>query len=114
MGTALNGPGRQFRSVVEMSQWAPSADEARSVDQTNQSDTFISYYTWGAAIGLALALDLRIRSGGTVSLDDYIRRLWVVHGKPGGAPVGYVARPYTMQDARDRLAEAWLGSKVRR
>jgi predicted metalloprotease with PDZ domain len=105
IGSALNGPGRQFRSVVEMSQWAPFADAARSVDETNQSYTFISYYTWGAAIGLALDLELRIRSNGTVSLDDYMRRLWVVHGKPGGTPIGYVANPYTMQDARDRLAE---------
>jgi predicted metalloprotease with PDZ domain len=105
IGTALNGPGRRFRSVVEMSRWAPFADAARSVDQTNESYTFISYYTWGAAIGLALDLELRIRSNGKVSLDDYMRRMWVVHGKLGGTPVGDVASPYTMQDARDRLAE---------
>jgi predicted metalloprotease with PDZ domain len=105
IGTALNGPGRRFRSVVEMSRWAPFADAARSVDETNRAITFVSYYTWGAAIGLALDVELRARSNGTVTLDDYMRRMWVVHGKPGGAPVGYVANPYTMQDARDRLAE---------
>jgi predicted metalloprotease with PDZ domain len=88
-----------------MSQWAPFADAARSVDQTNESNTFISYYTYGAALALALDLELRARSNGKVSLDDYMRRLWVVHGKPGGTPVGYVANPYTLQDARDRLAE---------
>ena len=100
-----NGPGRQFRSPVEMSRWAPFADAARSVDQTNQSNTFISYYTYGAAVALALDLTLRDRSNGKVTLDDYMRRMWTVHGKPGGAPVGHVARPYTIEDARDRLAE---------
>ncbi|CAN5534963.1 M61 family metallopeptidase [soil metagenome] len=105
IATVTNGTGRQFRSPLEMSQWAPFADAARSVDQTNQSYTFISYYTWGAAIALALDLELRSRSNGKVSLDDYMRRMWVVHGKPGGAPVGYVANPYSTGDARDRLAE---------
>jgi predicted metalloprotease with PDZ domain len=105
-GAVVNGPGRQFRSAVEMSRWAPFADAARSVDQTNQSYTFISYYTWGAALGLALDLELRIRSNGKVSLDEYMRRLWTVHGKPGGSRVGYVDNPYTMEDARARLAEA--------
>ncbi len=105
IATVTNGTGRQFRSPLEMSRWAPFADAARSVDQTNQSYTFISYYTWGAAIALALDLELRSRSNGKVSLDDYMRRMWVVHGKPGGAPVGYVANPYSTGDARDRLAE---------
>lgn len=108
-GTAasvVNGPGRRFRSPVEMSRWAPYADAARSVDQTNQSLTFISYYTWGAALGLALDLELRGRSNGKISLDDFMRRMWTVHGKPGGDPVGYVANPYTVADARERLAEA--------
>jgi predicted metalloprotease with PDZ domain len=40
-----------------------------------------------------------------VTLDDYMRALWRVHGKPGGPQPGLVAKPYTMKDARDRLAE---------
>jgi predicted metalloprotease with PDZ domain len=101
----LLGPGRQFRSAVEMSQLAPFTDAARSVDRTNFSTTFISYYTHGAAIALALDLSLRDRSNGKISLDDYMRAMWRVHGKPGGPEAGLVAKPYTLRDARDRLAE---------
>jgi predicted metalloprotease with PDZ domain len=103
--TVVNGPGRQFHSAIEMSHMAPFTDAARSVDKTNFSNTFISYYTYGAAIALALDLSLRDRTGGKVTLDDYMRAMWRVHGKPGGPQPGLVARPYTLQDARDRLAE---------
>jgi predicted metalloprotease with PDZ domain len=34
-----------------------------------------------------------------------MRAMWRVHGKPGGSQPGLVARPYTLKDARDRLAE---------
>jgi predicted metalloprotease with PDZ domain len=102
----INGAGRQFRSPVEMSEWAAFSDAARSVDETNQSYTFISYYTYGAAVALALDLGLRDRSNGEITLDDYMRALWRVHGKPGSPQPGLVAKPYTMKDARDRLAEA--------
>jgi predicted metalloprotease with PDZ domain len=101
----ITGAGRQFRSAVAMSQMAPFTDAARSVDKTNFSTTFISYYTYGAAVALALDLSLRDRSNGTISLDDYMRAMWRVHGKPGGPQPGLVARPYTLKDARDRLAE---------
>jgi predicted metalloprotease with PDZ domain len=101
----INGPGRQFRSAVAMSQMAPFTDAARSVDRSNFSTTFISYYTYGAAIALALDLSLRDRSDGKITLDDYMRAMWVTHGKPGGPQPGLVARPYTLKDARDRLAD---------
>ena len=97
-------PGRQYRSAVEMSRQAPFVDAARSVDRTNGRNTFISYYTWGSAIGLALDLSLRARTDGRVTLDDYMQAMWETHGKPGGEP-GYVDVPYTVGDARDRLAE---------
>ena len=106
--SALNvaaSPGHRFRSLVEMSQMAPFSDAARSVDPTNFSYAFINYYPYGAAIALALDLDLRQRSKGRLSLDDYMRAMWKVHGKPGGPQAGLVAKPYTLQDARDRLAE---------
>jgi predicted metalloprotease with PDZ domain len=101
----INGPGRQFRSAVAMSQMAPFTDAARAVDRTNFSTTFISYYTYGSAVALALDLSLRDRSNGKLSLDDYMRAMWRVHGKPGGSEAGLVAKPYTLKDARDRLAE---------
>jgi predicted metalloprotease with PDZ domain len=104
LGVATH-PARQFRSAVQMSQFAPFSDAARSVDETNTSYSFISYYTYGSALALAMDLELRGRSNGKLSLDDYMRAMWKVHGKPGGAQPGFVAKPYTQDDARDRLAE---------
>jgi predicted metalloprotease with PDZ domain len=104
LGVATN-PAREFRSPVQMSQHAPFSDAARSVDQNNFSYSFISYYTYGSALALALDMELRGRSNGKVSLDDYMRAMWRVHGKPGGSQPGLVAKPYTLDDARDRLAE---------
>ena len=98
-------PALQLRSAVEMSRMAPFTDAARAVDPTNFSYAFISYYQFGEALALALDLGLRGWSGGRVTLDDYMRAMWRVHGKPGGAAPGLVASPYTLQDARDRLAE---------
>ncbi|HEV3485996.1 MAG TPA: PDZ domain-containing protein [Vicinamibacterales bacterium] len=105
INAVVHHPGRQFRSAVEMSRMAPFTDAARSVDRTNFSTTFISYYTYGNAIALALDLTLRDRSNGGTTLDDYMRALWQVHGKPAPATPGFVARPYTLADARERLAE---------
>ena len=97
-----------------MSQLAPFSDAARSVDPTNFSYSFTNYYPYGSAIALALDLELAQRSKGRLSLDDYMRAMWRVHGKPAGAQPGLVAKPYTLQDARDRLAEIVGRSSVRR
>jgi predicted metalloprotease with PDZ domain len=105
LDAVVNGPGRRFRSAVESSRMAPFVDAARSVDRTNFSNTFISYYTFGAAIGLGLDLSLRDRSDSRVTLDDFMRALWRKHGKAGGPAPGLVGSPYTMQDLRDTLAE---------
>jgi predicted metalloprotease with PDZ domain len=104
LGVAAS-PAYQFRSAVEMSQMAPFSDAARSNDPTNFSYAFINYYPFGSALALALDLSLRDRSSGRISLDDYMRALWRVHGKPAGPHVGFVANPYTLKDARDRLAD---------
>jgi predicted metalloprotease with PDZ domain len=101
----VNAPGRRVRSAVDASRMAPFVDAARSVDRTNFSNTSISYYTFGAAIGLGLDLTLRDRSDGRVTLDDYMRALWRAYGRPGGPAPGLVARPYTLADLRDRLAD---------
>ncbi len=103
--TVINSPARQFRSAVEMSQMAAFSDAAVAIDQTNLSTTFISYYTFGAALAVALDLSLRDRSDGKTTLDDYMRAMWIAHGKPGGPSPAIVARPYTLKDARERLAE---------
>ena len=81
-----SSPAHRFRSAVEMSQLAPFTDAARSNDPTNYGYTFINYYPYGSALALALDLSLRERSGGKITLDDYMRALWRVHGKPAAAP----------------------------
>ena len=103
--SVINGAGRQFRSPVEMSHHAPFTDAARAVDPTNFGITFISYYTYGGAVALGLDLTLRDRTDGKVTLDDFMRAMWRVHGKPGGPQPGLVAKPYSLTDLRDRLAE---------
>lgn len=101
----LLSPGRAFRSPEEMSRMAPFADGGRPIDRTNWSDTYISYYPYGGAMALALDLSLRQRSGGTLTLDDFMRAMWREHGKPAAPSPGVVARPYTIDDAEKRLAE---------
>jgi len=102
--TVTMNPGRQIRTAEEMSQMAPFVDAAAAVDRTNVDNTFISYYTWGEAIALGLDLTLRERSGGTVTLDDFMRSMWETFGKPGGHAPGYVDHPYTIADAKAVLA----------
>jgi predicted metalloprotease with PDZ domain len=102
---AVQDPGRLVRSAEEMSRMAAFIDGGRPNDRTNWSNTVISYYPFGGAIALALDLTLRDRSDGTMTLDDYMRAMWRVHGKPGGSREGYVDHPYTMADAEARLAE---------
>jgi predicted metalloprotease with PDZ domain len=104
INTVTLSPGRQLRSVVEMSQLAPFNDAAVTIDRTYWPNTFISYYTWGAALGLGLDLTLRDRSNGKVTLDDYMRALWVEFGRPGQKEPGMVATPYTMADLKNTLA----------
>jgi predicted metalloprotease with PDZ domain len=101
----VNESGRQFRSAVEMSRMAAFVDAARSVDRPNFGTTFISYYTYGAAVALGLDLSLRDKTGGKVTLDDFMRAMWYAHGKPGGPEAGLVAKPYSLNDVRDHLAE---------
>ena len=103
--TAINAPGRQWRSAVESSRMAPFWDAATSADPTNLDNTFVSYYTWGAAIAAGLDLALRDRSDGRITLDDYMRALWVTFGKPAAGAIGSIARPYTMADLTATLGK---------
>src|SRR6185503_11475099 len=100
----INAAGRAVRSPVQMSEYAPFADGAGTfVDPTDANRTFLSYYTYGAGIALALDLSLREMSGGRQSLDDYMKLLWRLHGKPGGPAPGLVSKPYAVKDLRDHL-----------
>jgi predicted metalloprotease with PDZ domain len=91
----VNGPGRLYGSPQEMSLRAPFVDAAAALDPVN-SNIFTSYYPYGAVIGLALDLQLRGREK-PVSLDDFMKRIWRVHGVP--------EKPYKSADARAALAQ---------
>ncbi len=77
--TVSNARGRRFFSPVEMSRQAPLVDAATAVDPNNRNNSFLSYYTWGSGIGMALDLTLRMRGRG-VTLDDVMREMWRSHG----------------------------------
>jgi predicted metalloprotease with PDZ domain len=93
------GAGRLVHSAEEVSR--------RAVDEEpngRQPTGVVSYYSLGAAIALALDLSLRSRPGTRLSLDDFMREMWVRFGSPGGSRPGYVDRPYTMADVEATLA----------
>jgi predicted metalloprotease with PDZ domain len=97
VNAVTNAPGRRFYGPIEMSQQAPFTDAASvSIDPQNRANIFISYYTYGA--GIALAIDLSLRARGGHTLDDFMRTMWKNHGKP--------EIPYTLDDARRALAAA--------
>jgi predicted metalloprotease with PDZ domain len=102
VSTVVNAPGRNYFSPVEMSMQAPFVDAATSVDPQNRANTFISYYTWGAGLGLALDLGIRRRYPGR-TLDDFMRALWAKYGvhEHDHTPL----RPYTNDDLRITLGE---------
>jgi len=91
-----NSPGRNYHNPIEMSYQAPFVDAARSVDPTNRENTFISYYTYGSVLGLALDLSLR-NEANNLNLDEFMRLVWDKYGKD--------EIPYTVRDIRDALSE---------
>jgi predicted metalloprotease with PDZ domain len=105
VGGVSNAPGALFGSAVDMSRLAPFVDGSTDPAPTYWENTFVSYYSFGDVIALGLDLTLRARSDSRVTLDDFMRAMWRVHGKPGGAAPGLVGRPYTLADVRARLGE---------
>jgi len=89
INAVTNSPGRRLFGPIQMSEQAVFQDAGVSIDQQNTANNFISYYTYGA--GIAIALDLSLRTRGK-SLDDFMRQMWLRHGKPEIA--------YTLADAR--------------
>ena len=92
----VNSPGRQYFGPVGMSYQAPFVDAATSVDEVNRENTFISYYSYGNILGLALDLLLR-ELDADKNLDDFMKLVWVRHGKK--------EIPYTLRDLKAILAE---------
>ncbi|MCX2432262.1 M61 family metallopeptidase [Pedobacter sp. GR22-10] len=95
VNSVLNTPGAKNFSPIQASRYAVFADAGVAIDQTNAANTFLSYYTYGAAT--ALALDLRLRAEFKLTLDDYMRALWKAYGKPEIA--------YTIPDLEKTLSE---------
>ncbi len=73
-----NSPATAFFNPIEMSYQAPFVDAATSVDPVNRNNTFISYYSYGSVLGLALDLSLREQG---LNLDDYFKLVWQRLGK---------------------------------
>ena len=89
-----NSPARQFFNPIEMSFQAPFVDAATSVDPVNRENMFISYYSYGSVLGLAL--DLSLHENG-LNLDDFMKLVWKKYGK--------TEIPYTIQNLHDTLNE---------
>lgn len=87
-------PGRTYFSAAEMSMQAPFVDAATSIDEQNKRNTFVSYYTFGEALGVALDLTLRSEFPGH-TLDGFMRTVWAAHGN--------IEIPYTNEDLRRLL-----------
>jgi predicted metalloprotease with PDZ domain len=91
----LNTPGAAKYPETQMSRYAVFADAGVANDPTNETNMFTSYYTYGGAT--ALALDLRLRSEFNLTLDDYMRMIWLNRGK--------IMKPYTVPDLQSDLAK---------
>ena len=94
VNTKSNNPGAVFYSPVNASNHAVFVDASVSIDKNNYSNMFTSYYTYGAAI--ALALDLELQTKTNKSLDDYMKAMWLTHGK--------AEIPYTIASMQKTLA----------
>lgn len=87
-----NSPARHYFNPIEMSYQAPFVDAATSVDPVNRDNTFISYYSYGSVLGLALDLSLRKED---LNLDDFMKLIWDTYGK--------TEKPYTISDLHESL-----------
>jgi len=96
LNAVTNSPGRNFATPKGMSMQATFVDGASAIDPTNFSNTFLSYYSYGAAIALALDLTMRSELDG-LGLDALMQYMWQTYGKP--------EKPYASNDIRMALAE---------
>lgn len=101
VNTVTTAPGRKVFNVIDMSRQAPFVDAATANEPVNVANTYISYYTYGEALGLGIDLAIRSRFPGK-SLDDWMRTMWREHPD--------VQTPYTLDDLEKTLAET-TGSK---
>jgi predicted metalloprotease with PDZ domain len=101
VNSVLNKPASKNYSAPQMSRYSVFADAGVSIDPNNNNNVFTSYYVYGGAI--ALALDLRLRNDFNLTLDDYMRTVWLNRGK--------VMKPYTIPDLQADLAQVTKNPK---
>jgi predicted metalloprotease with PDZ domain len=94
MNTKSNSMGATLYSPIDASNHAVFVDASVSIDKNNYANIFTSYYTYGAA--LALALDLELQTKFNTSLDDYMRAMWLKFGK--------TEKAYTVDQMQQTLA----------
>jgi len=95
VNSVLNTPGAAKYPQTQMSRYSVFADAGVANDPNNENNMFTTYYYYGGAT--ALALDLRLRSEFNLTLDDYMRAVWLARGK--------VMKPYTIPDLQSDLAK---------
>jgi predicted metalloprotease with PDZ domain len=95
VNSVLAPPAPAKYSPTQMSRYAVFTDAGVAIDATNYTNVFTSYYVYGGAT--ALALDLRLRSEFKITLDDYMRQVWLAYGKTG--------KPYTIPDLQAVLGK---------
>ena len=71
-----NSPGSKLMSAEDSSLSAPYIDDAPHAQETNLSNTSISYYPKGEIIGVVLDLLIRGKTKGKASLDEVMRHMY--------------------------------------
>ncbi len=89
-----NTPGGKFYSPVQASNHAVFVDAGVAIDKNNYANMFASYYPYGAAI--ALALDIELQTRYHKSIDSYMQAMWKRFGK--------TEIPYTLITMQETLA----------
>lgn len=95
VNSVLETPAAAKYPETQMSRYSVFADAGVSIDPTNVRNMFTTYYYYGGAT--ALALDLRLRSEFNLTLDDYMKAVWLAVGK--------VQKPYTIADLQKILGK---------
>ncbi|HEX8068516.1 MAG TPA: hypothetical protein VF546_01100 [Pyrinomonadaceae bacterium] len=107
IGAVENAPGSRQMSAEESSLAAPFLDLACHVQQTNLTQTSISYYDKGEVLAVTLDLLIRGRTQGRVSLDDVLRRAYRVFYLDSPKATYYLhGRGYTTEEFQRVASEA--------
>jgi predicted metalloprotease with PDZ domain len=101
VNSVLNTPGAAHYTPIQASNHSVYADAGVSIDPNNDNNIFTSYYYYGGAT--ALALDFRLRTEFNLTLDDYMRTVWLDRGK--------VMKPYVIADLQTDLAKVTKNPK---